>query len=86
MSLADLVHPEAHAIRDAVAFAIEHGDNCVVEDGYAERNGWPSDDWLSDWGAFMSDHVLKELYARGYMVVRRAGFVTEINPNPDLPK
>lgn len=70
-------------IRDAVAFAIEHGDNCSIPEGYANRDGWQDheDDWLSDWGAFMADRVLKELYDRGYMIVRRQGHGTEIRPD-----
>lgn len=63
---------EEQLVREAVAFAIEHGDNTSIPVGYADKNGWPDDDWLSDWGAFMADHVLKELYERGYRITRGA--------------
>lgn len=66
-----LLHPDTFAalVKEAIAFAIEHGDNCAIPDGYADRNGYPDVDWLSDWGAFMADHVFDELHVRGFKVV-----------------
>ena len=36
----DKIPYQGAATRDAVAFAIEHGDNCAVPQGYADRDGW----------------------------------------------
>lgn len=65
-------------IKEAIAFAIEHGDNCQIPENYASANGYGDDDWLSDWGAFLADHVIEELKARGFTILPRA----ELDPTP----
>src|SRR5689334_18331046 len=59
-----------HLAKDAIAFAIHYGDNCNIPHGYAERNGYDDVDWLSDWGAFLADHVFDELHRRGFQIIR----------------
>lgn len=61
---------EDQLIKNAIAFAIEHGDGCPVPENYASLNKYGEEDWLSDWGAFLADQVFTHLRSLGYRVVR----------------
>jgi hypothetical protein len=80
VNIPDLALARPDLAKEAVAFAIEHGDNCNIDDGYAYRSGYPDADWLSDWGAFLADHVISELDARGLVIAERGPQPNKVAP------
>jgi len=67
-------------LKDGIAFAIAHADNCEIPENYAGTNGY--DDWMSDWAAYLADAVLAELQSRGFKIYRPATIDAIYNDAP----
>lgn len=56
-------------IRERIAKAIQEADDLPCPENYAGQHGFGDHDWLSDWGAFLADHVKETLKQAGYTIV-----------------
>ena len=73
-------------IKDYIAKAIERGDKEKCPDGYANRSDYKQRASLSDWSAFLADHVVAELAAAGYEIVsKRHASDCAVHNAPALP-
>jgi hypothetical protein len=57
-----------HDIKNLIAKAIQEADEMPCPDGYAGQAGYLDHDWLSDWGAFLADHVVEKLESHGLAI------------------